>query len=85
MTEKLSKAEIRKDQIQDSVEAATHAVGQVSSVVIGAVGDVVKAVGGFATDIFEIREAAKNARKDQGVELAGPAETADPAEVTDQD
>jgi hypothetical protein len=58
----LSKAEIRKDQVQDSIEAATHAAGQVSSIVITAVGDVVKAIGGFATDLFEIREAARRAR-----------------------
>jgi hypothetical protein len=58
----LSKAEIRKDQVQDSIEAATHAAGQVSHIVITAVGDVVKAVGGFATDLFEIREAARRAR-----------------------
>ena len=55
----LSKAEIRKDQVQDSIEAATHAAGQVSNIVITAVGDVVKAIGGFATDLFEIREAAR--------------------------
>ena len=64
----LSKAEIRKDQVQDSIEAATHAAGQVSHIVITAVGDVVKAVGGFATDLFEIREAARQARSDMGVE-----------------
>lgn len=58
----LSKAEIRKDQVQDSIEAATHAAGQVSTIVITAVGDVVKAIGGFATDLFEIREAARRAR-----------------------
>jgi hypothetical protein len=58
----LSKAEIRKDQVQDSIEAATHAAGQVSNIVITAVGDVVKALGGFATDLFEIREAARRAR-----------------------
>lgn len=58
----LSKAEIRKDQVQDSIEAATHAAGQVSNIVITAVGDVVKAIGGFATDLFEIREAARRAR-----------------------
>jgi hypothetical protein len=65
MTDKLSKAEIRKDQIQDTVEAAAHAVGQVTNIVVGAVGDVVKAVGGFATDVFEIRDAAKKASADQ--------------------
>lgn len=64
MSNELSKAEIRKDQVQDSVEAATHAVHQVSSIVIGAVGDVVKALGGFATDLFEIRDAARKARQE---------------------
>lgn len=67
MTDKLSKAEIRKDQIQDTVEAAAHAVGQVTNVVVGAVGDVAKAIGGFATDVFEIRDAARKAAEDQGV------------------
>lgn len=64
MSNELSKAEIRKDQVQDSIEAATQAVHNVSGIIIGAVGDVVKAVGGFATDLFEIRDAAKQARKD---------------------
>lgn len=66
----LSKAEIRKDQVQDSIEAATHAAGQVSGIVITAVGDVVKALGGFATDLFEIREAARRARVEHDHEPA---------------
>ena len=70
MTDKLSKAEIRKDQIQDTVEAAAHAVGQVANIVVGAVGDVAKALGGFATDVFEIRDAAKKASADQGADEA---------------
>ncbi len=68
MTDKLSKAEIRKDQLQDTVEAATHAVGQVANILVGAVGDVAKAVGGFATDVFEIRDAARKATEDQDPE-----------------
>jgi hypothetical protein len=66
MNERLSKAEIRKDAIQDGVEAATQAVGQVTNIVVGAVGDVAKAVGGFATDLFEIKDAAKRAQDDSG-------------------
>jgi hypothetical protein len=68
MNERLSKAEIRKDAIQDGVEAATQAVGQVTNIVVGAVGEVAKAVGGFATDLFEIKDAAKRARDDAGDE-----------------
>lgn len=65
MKDHISKAEIRKDAIQDGVEAATHTVGQVANIVVGAVGDVAKAVGGLATDLFEIREASKRAAADE--------------------
>jgi hypothetical protein len=65
MNDHLSKSEIRKDAIQDGVEAATHTVGHVTNIVVGAVGDVAKAVGGLATDLFEIREASKRAAADE--------------------
>jgi hypothetical protein len=74
MKDHISKSEIRKDAIQDGVEATTHAVGQVSNIVVSAVGDVAKAVGGLATDLFEIREATKRAAADAGTsEDEGPA------------
>jgi hypothetical protein len=76
MNERLSKAEVRKDAIQDGVEAATQAVGQVTNIVVGAVGDVAKAVGGFATDLFEIKDAAKRARDDaQGDSVEDPTDS----------
>lgn len=68
MKDHISKAEIRKDAIQDGVEATTHAVGQATNIVIGAVSDIAKAVGGLATDLFEIREAAKRASADGSAE-----------------
>lgn len=58
----LSKGEIRKDAVQNTVEAAATAVGQVTTILTGAVKDVAGAVGGFATEVFEIREAARKAR-----------------------
>ena len=61
MKDHLSKAEIRKDALQDGVTATTAAVGQVTGIVAGAVGDVARAVGGLATDLFEIRDAARRA------------------------
>ncbi|RZI82081.1 MAG: hypothetical protein EOO67_18235 [Microbacterium sp.] len=64
MKDHISKAEIRKDAIQDGVEAVTHAVGQGTNIVIGAVSDIAKTVGGLATDLFEIREASKRASVD---------------------
>lgn len=57
----LTPAEIRKDAVQDTVEAAATAVGQVTTVITDAVRDVAKAIGGFATEVFEIRDAARRA------------------------
>ncbi|MFL6173365.1 MAG: hypothetical protein ACJ716_10805 [Marmoricola sp.] len=64
MKDNLSKAEIRKDAVQDGVEAVTHAVGQGTQIVVGAVQGIAKTVGGLATDLFEIRDAAKKAGAD---------------------
>jgi len=61
MSDHISKAEIRKDAVQNTVEAATNTVGQVSSILVSAVGDVAKAIGGLGTEIFEIRDAARKA------------------------
>ena len=65
MDERLSKAEIRKDAVQNTVEAAAGAVGQVASIVTTAVKDVAGTVGGFATELFEIRDAARRAAADR--------------------
>ncbi len=86
MRDNISKSEIRKDAIQDGVEATTHAVGQATNIVIGAVSEIAKTVGGLATDLFEIREAAKRAGHDsapsapQSVPTSGPT----PGPVTDE-
>lgn len=75
MRDNISKAEIRKDAIQDSVEAVTHAVGQGTQIVVGAVSGLAKTVGGLATDLFEIREAAKRASADaDSGDLAAPVD-----------
>ena len=64
MTDRLSKNEIRKDALQDGVEAASAAVGQVATTVTSAVGEIAKSVGGLATELFEIRDAAKKASQE---------------------
>ena len=66
--DQLSKAEIRKDAVQDGLDATVQAVGSVTNIVIGAVGDVAKAVGGLATDLFEIRDGVRRAKADQDVD-----------------
>ena len=58
----LSDAEIGKDAIQSTVEAAATAVGEVATILTAAVRDVATAIGGFATEVFEIREATRKAQ-----------------------
>jgi hypothetical protein len=73
MKDHLSKAEIRKDAVQGTVEAAASAVGQVATILTGAVKDVASALGGFATEVFEIRDSARRASAEHVAEAQGPA------------
>lgn len=61
MRDHLSKAEIRKDAVQGTVEAAATAVGEVAGILTRAVKDVAGALGGLATEVFELRDAARRA------------------------
>jgi hypothetical protein len=63
MPDRLSRVEILKDATQELVESGAATVGEVASIITGAVKDVASAVGSFATDAFEIREGARNAAK----------------------
>ncbi|WP_017935451.1 hypothetical protein [Nocardioides sp. Iso805N] len=61
---RLSKLEIRKDVLQSAVEAMASTVGEVTSIVTGAVRDVAASVGGLATELFELRDSAQRAAED---------------------
>jgi phytoene/squalene synthetase len=61
MEDRLSKAEIRKDALQETVESVASTVGEVASIITTAVKDVAGAIGGLATDLFEIRDGARRA------------------------
>ena len=63
MKDHLSSTEIGKDAVQSAVEAAATTIGQVTSIVAHAVRDVASAMGGFATEVFEIRDSARRARE----------------------
>jgi hypothetical protein len=63
MKDQLSRTEIGKDAVQSAVEAAATTVGQVTSIITRAVKDVAGAMGGFATEVFEIRDSARRARE----------------------
>jgi hypothetical protein len=63
MKDHLSSTEIGKDAVQSAVEAAATTIGQVTSIIAHAVKDVASAMGGFATEVFEIRDSARRARE----------------------
>ena len=62
MKDRLSKNEIRKDVVQESVEAVAGTVGEVMNIVVTAVKDVASSIGSLATEAFEIRDSARRAR-----------------------
>jgi len=72
MKDRISRAEIRKDALQDTVETTATAVGAVTTIVTTAVRDVARTLGGLATDLFEIRESARRARDDNEPHDLGP-------------
>lgn len=61
MSDHLSRTEISKDVVQGTVEAGANAVGEVAKIVTNAVKDVAGVVGGFATEVFELRDSARKA------------------------
>ncbi|MBU2696808.1 hypothetical protein ABFU82_03405 [Nocardioides sp. WV_118_6] len=67
--DRLTRGEITKDALQAGAEAAAHTVGEVATIVTRAVGEVASAVGGFATEIFEIRDSSRRALADQVEEI----------------
>jgi hypothetical protein len=78
----LSRGEIAKDAIQAGAEAAAHTVGEVATILSRAVGDVAAAVGGFATEIFEIRDSSRRALEEH-VAPESPAVEADQPDELD--
>jgi hypothetical protein len=63
MEDPLDKLETRKDTIQVAVESGATHVGSIVSIMVGAVREVTREVGDWATDVFEIRDAARRARR----------------------
>ncbi|MGH3346996.1 MAG: hypothetical protein ACRDO4_08435 [Nocardioides sp.] len=64
MQDDISRAEIGKDAVQNVVEAAAGTVGQVTTILATAVKDVAGVLGGFATEVFAIRDSARRASAD---------------------
>jgi hypothetical protein len=67
----LSKLETRKDTVQTAIEGAFAHVGQIVAIITTAGRDVTRELGDWATEMFEMREAAHRAQAD-GEALAAP-------------
>jgi hypothetical protein len=61
----LEDAETRKDTVQVAVESAFKHVGEIASIITTAGRDVTREIGDWATEVFEMRDAAKRAREDR--------------------
>jgi hypothetical protein len=66
--DRLSRAEIRKDAVQETFTATTQTVGTVAGIIVGAVGDIGRAIGGYATELFEIRDSTRRAGSDHDLD-----------------
>jgi len=61
----VSKPETIKDTVQVVVESGASRVGSIAMIITGAIRDIAKEIGGFATDVFEMLEASKRAQADK--------------------
>lgn len=60
----LSKGEVRKDQIQQTTDAAIAAIGSIVAIGVDTARKVIHELGTFATEVYEIREAGRRAEAD---------------------
>lgn len=68
----VGKFESGKDSAQEIVESGANTVGHIATIITGAVRDVVGELGGFVTDVIEMREAATKAQADRPHVVADP-------------
>ena len=63
-----SRFEIRKDTVQVLTESAATHVGRIATIVTGAVREIAHELGEWASDAFEMREAAAKAEAAEAAE-----------------
>ena len=59
----ISRVETAKDTVQVLTESAATHVGRIATIITGAVRDVAREMGEWATDAFEMRDAADQANR----------------------
>jgi hypothetical protein len=69
----LGKMETRKDTVQVAIESAFHHVGQIVAIITTAGREVTRELGEWATDVFEMRDAAQQAQSDRAARAEASA------------
>lgn len=59
----ISRVETAKDTVQVLTESAATHVGRIATIITGAVRDIAREMGEWATDAFEMRDAADEANR----------------------
>ncbi|AXB44206.1 hypothetical protein [Amycolatopsis albispora] len=57
-----------KDTVQELTESAATHIGNIATIITGAVRDIARETGDWLTDVIEMREAALRAREDEELE-----------------
>jgi hypothetical protein len=70
MSEAPGRLETRKDTLQIVIESGASHAGNIAGIVARAVRDVTREVGDWATDVFEIRAAARRSEVQREVPAA---------------
>jgi hypothetical protein len=60
----ISRSETTKDTVQVLTESAANHVGRIATIITGAVREIAHELGEWATDAFEMRDAADKASAD---------------------
>ncbi|UQX87364.1 hypothetical protein M6D93_13780 [Jatrophihabitans telluris] len=81
----ISRFEARKDLAQVLTESAAEHIGRIAVIITGAVRDVAREVGDWASDAFEMGEAAKRATAADPATDAAADPATDPAPIRSVD
>ncbi|SFO86099.1 hypothetical protein SAMN05421810_101217 [Amycolatopsis arida] len=57
-----------KDTVQELTESAATHIGNIATIITGAVRDITRETGDWLTDLIEMREAVRRARADDEVD-----------------
>ncbi|UJW36041.1 hypothetical protein L3Q67_20925 [Saccharothrix sp. AJ9571] len=69
-----------KDTVQELTESAATHIGNIATIITGAVRDIARETGDWLTDVIEMREASLRAREDEEFGVPGTVPRVDDPE-----